>query len=107
VLIIDHGRLLASGSPAELRAGSGAAQIRFAAPGGLDTAALAAHLGAAVVEHDRGEYVVDTAATPGAVAALTAWLAERDLALDDLRAARSSLEDVYLRLTDHPEDGSP
>jgi hypothetical protein len=29
---------------------------------------------------------------------LTAWLAERDLPLADLRAGRQSLEDVFLRL---------
>jgi len=33
------------------------------------------------------------------VAALTAWLAEHDLPLADLRAGRQSLEDVFLRLT--------
>ena len=30
---------------------------------------------------------------------MTAWLAERDLPLADLRAGRQSLEDVFLRLT--------
>jgi hypothetical protein len=33
------------------------------------------------------------------VAALTAWLAEHDLGLTDLRTGRQSLEDVFLRLT--------
>ena len=36
---------------------------------------------------------------PANVAKLTAWLAERNLALRDLRAGRHSLEDVFLRLT--------
>jgi ABC-2 type transport system ATP-binding protein len=43
--------------------------------------------------------VVDTAPTPAAVAALTAWLARHDLPLADLRAGRERLEDVFLRLT--------
>jgi hypothetical protein len=30
---------------------------------------------------------------------LTAWLAERDVLLADLRVGRQSLEDVFLRLT--------
>ena len=38
--------------------------------------------------------------TPATVAALTAWLAEQDLPLADLRAGRHTLEDVFLRLTD-------
>jgi ABC-2 type transport system ATP-binding protein len=39
------------------------------------------------------------AASPANVAALTAWLAEHDLPLGDLRAGRQRLEDVFLRLT--------
>jgi ABC-2 type transport system ATP-binding protein len=99
VVIIDHGHLLADGPPAALmRAGQGD-EIRFGAPPGIDVADLAARLGATVTEGPPGEYVVATGATPTAVAALTAWLAERDLPLADLRAGRQSLEDVFLRLT--------
>ena len=50
-------------------------------------------------EERPGEYVADTAATPDALAGLTAWLAERNLLLADLRAGRERLEDVFLRLT--------
>jgi ABC-2 type transport system ATP-binding protein len=79
---------------------SGAAgEIRFGAPGGIDTAALASRLGSPVREDRPGEYVAACAATPAAVAALTAWLAEQDLPLADLRAGRQRLEDVFLRLT--------
>src|SRR5688572_18654135 len=70
-----------------------------AAPPGLDVAALGAHLGAAVREVGTGEYAVDAAPSPATVARLTAWLAERDLALGDLRAGRARLGDVFLRLT--------
>ena len=46
--------------------------------------------------------------TPANVAALTAWLAEHELPLADLRAGRQRLEDVFLRLTavtgEHPKD---
>jgi ABC-2 type transport system ATP-binding protein len=98
VVIVDRGRVVASGTPAELMRGGGD-EIRFGAPPGLDTGSLGAVLGAPVVETSPGEYVVATAPTPGAVAALTAWLAERDLPLADLRAGRSTLEDVFLRLT--------
>ncbi len=47
-----------------------------------------------------GEYRVDADPTPTTIAALTSWLAERDLALGDLRAGRQRLEDVFLRLTE-------
>ena len=46
-----------------------------------------------------GRYRAGVAPTPANVAAITAWLAERDLPLADLRAGRQTLEDVFLRLT--------
>ena len=76
-----------------------ALELRFAAPPGLDTAALAARLGADVREDAPGEYRVAAPGRPATVAALTAWLAEHDVPLLDLRAGRHRLEDVFLRLT--------
>ena len=111
VIIIDHGRLLAEGSPATLTTSGHGGEIRFGAPPGLDVAGLTGRLAAPVTETAPGDYLVATEATPGAVAALTAWLAEHDLPLADLRAGRQSLEDVFLRLTseatvaDGPEAG--
>jgi ABC-2 type transport system ATP-binding protein len=99
VLIVDHGRLVASGTPAELMTASAGDEIRFGAPAGLDVGSLSARLGAPVEEVTAGEYLVDASASPATVAALTAWLAERDLPLADLRAGRQTLEDVFLRLT--------
>ncbi len=99
VVIIDHGQLLADATPAELMATGQGEELHFGAPGGIDVAALAEHLGAGVTEESPGEYRVATAAAPATVAALTAWLAERDLPLADLRAGRQRLEDVFLRLT--------
>jgi ABC-2 type transport system ATP-binding protein len=103
VVIVDRGQLVADGTPAELMSGP-AEEIRFGAPPGLDVAALGLDLGAVVIEATPGEYVARVAPTPGAVAALTAWLAERDLPLADLRAGRQRLEDVFLRLT---REGGP
>jgi ABC-2 type transport system ATP-binding protein len=101
VVIVDHGRLLAEGTPADLMSGP-RDSIQFRAPAGLDTAGLSAALGAPVTETRPGEYSVATEPAPAAVAKLTAWLAEHDLPLGDLRAGRQSLEDVFLRLTSGP-----
>jgi len=100
VLIVDHGRLLASGSPSDLMRSGARDELRFGAPAGVDTAALATSVGSSVTESVPGEYVVAAAPTPALVAAVTAWLAEHDLPLADLRAGRQSLEDVFLRLTE-------
>jgi ABC-2 type transport system ATP-binding protein len=101
VVIIDRARLVAEGSLEELMRGAAAGEaVRFAAAPGIDTEALSARLdGAAVAETGTGEYEVKAAPTPATVAAITAWLAERDLPLGDLRAGRQRLEDVFLRLT--------
>ncbi|QYG91111.1 ABC transporter ATP-binding protein [Iamia sp. SCSIO 61187] len=99
VVIVDRGRVVASGTPAELMRSAGTAEIRFGAPPGLDTAALGKTLMAGVDEVAPGEYVVGLEPTPSNINALTAWLAANDLPLADLRAGRHTLEDVFLRMT--------
>ena len=99
VVIIDRGTLVAAGAPAELTAAAQRDEIRFTAPDGLDVADLGATLACTVEETSPGEYLAATAPSPAAVAALTAWLADHDLPLGDLRAGRQRLEDVFLRLT--------
>ncbi|MGI9119424.1 MAG: ABC transporter ATP-binding protein [Acidimicrobiales bacterium] len=103
VVIVDRGKVVAAGSPVELRGAGPGDEIRFGAPPGLDTAGLGAAIGAWVSEVSPGEYLVGAAPTPAAVAGVTAWLAEHDLALADLRAGRQTLEDVFLRLTTSPD----
>jgi ABC-2 type transport system ATP-binding protein len=99
IVIIDRGRLVAEGTPAELMQAGGGREIRFGAPPGIDATSLAEAIGAPVCEEHPGEYLVAAEAKPATVAAITAWLAERDLPLADLRAGRERLEDVFLRLT--------
>jgi ABC-2 type transport system ATP-binding protein len=55
---------------------------------------------------DEAEYVVRAAGTPALIARLTAWLAENDLPLADLRAGRQRLEDVFLRLVGDEDEPS-
>ena len=101
VVILDRGHVVATGTPTDLMASG--TDIRFGAPPGIDVGALAQRLGVAVLETQPGEYQVDAASSPERVAALTAWLAEHNLPLADLRAGRQTLEDVFLRLTGNAE----
>jgi ABC-2 type transport system ATP-binding protein len=104
VAIINRGRLVALGRHEELASASAGGEIRFTATPGLDTGALAARLGArAACEIDDGRYLVEAGATPALVAALTAFLAERNALLTELSVARPSLEELYLRLTGDTE----
>ena len=107
VVIIDHGVVLADGTPTELMRASQGDEVRFGAPSGLDVSSLGERIGAVVTEASPGEYVVASAATPLMVAAITAWLAEMDLPLADLRAGRQRLEDVFLRLTADADAKAP
>jgi ABC-2 type transport system ATP-binding protein len=105
VVIVDHGRSVAAGTLQELATSGDTGTFRFGAPAGIDTAELAAALGLAtsdVTEERRGDYRVTAPSTPELIAALTAWLAARDLSLVDLRAGRRTLEDVYLDVVDGP-----
>jgi ABC-2 type transport system ATP-binding protein len=106
VVIIDHGQVIAAGSPSELTS-AGPPEVRFAAAPGLMVTELATHLGAPVHEGAPGEYLVAAEGTPALVAALTAWLADRDLTLGDLRAGRQRLEDVFVRLVDEHATAEP
>lgn len=105
VFIIGRGRLVASGTLAELAAKAGPAEVRWSTGPGLDTSALAVSLGVAVSEPEPGHYVAATPGTPEVVAGIAGWLAGRGLPLEDLRVGRASLEEVYLRLT--REGGRP
>lgn len=101
VVIIDRGAVVAAGSPADLVRPNDADHILFGAPPDLAVADLAAHLGAPVQQVTRGEYRAELAPSPANVAAVTAWLAEHELPLQDLRAGRQRLDDVFRRLTQH------
>jgi len=102
VAIVDHGRVVASGTPSELTRGAVSNEVQFSADPALPVADLARALGidaAGVIETAAGEYVVNADASPALIAELAIWLRERDVRLGELRAGRRSLEEVFLRLT--------
>jgi ABC-2 type transport system ATP-binding protein len=101
VVIVGHGRVVATGAPADLTRDAGAPQLTFTAPAGLNVAALTATLpeGAAASEADPGHYVVGPRVDPDVVAAVTAWCARNDVMADNLTTASRSLEAVFVALT--------
>ncbi|MGI8985220.1 MAG: ABC transporter ATP-binding protein [Nocardioidaceae bacterium] len=101
VHVIDHGRLVASGSPATLAARGSENTIRLRARPGLDLAALVRALpaGAHAQEVAPGSYVVSGKVDPQALATLTAWCAAEGLLPESLHVERRTLEDVFLDLT--------
>jgi len=100
VAIIDHGRLLALDSPAQLTGLHNASIVRFVAPPGLDCSKLAVLPSAHQAEEIRpGSYLIETAQVPALLAELTAWLRDNNITLSELRVGHGSLEDLFLRLT--------
>jgi ABC-2 type transport system ATP-binding protein len=102
VVIIDHGRAVASGSPAELTGSAG--QLRFRAEPGLDTESLLAALppGAVAKESPAGHYLIEVpgrSVQPALLAAVTAWCADRGVLPSTLRIESRTLEDIFLELT--------
>jgi ABC-2 type transport system ATP-binding protein len=107
VVIVDHGQVVADGTPAELTGTAG--QLRFRAEPDLDTESLLAALpaGSAAKESPAGHYLVQVTGRvdPQLLAAVTAWCADRGVLAQSLRMAQSlriesrTLEDVFLELT--------
>jgi ABC-2 type transport system ATP-binding protein len=101
VAIVDHGRLVAHGTPASLTGTAG--QLRFRAEPGLDTDGLLAALpvGSAAKESPAGHYLVERpeGIDPQLIAAVTAWCAERGVLAARLQIESRTLEDVFLELT--------
>lgn len=100
--IIDRGRIVASGTPSELTRAAARDEVGFTSVPGLPVERLAGDLGLspdAVRERRPGEYLVAAPGTPALVADLAIWMRDHDVHLDELRAGRHSLEEVFLRLT--------
>lgn len=105
VHILDHGRVVASGTVAEILAGRRDVQTRLTlrAQPGLPLAeafgarsAKGAEL--AVGETSAGLYTVDGELTPADLVAVTSWLAARSIMPETLELGRANLQDVFLAI---------
>jgi len=100
VVIMDLGRVLVSGSPAELTAG-GQATVRFSAPPGIDVSSLRR----ALPEHvslstaNPGQHLVSGDVDASVLATVAAWCANQGVMPTGLQVGVPTLEDVFLDLT--------
>jgi ABC-2 type transport system ATP-binding protein len=102
VVIIDHGRAVADGSPVALTGSAG--QLRFRAEPDLDIDSLLTALpaGSAAKESPAGRYLIEVpggTVQPALLAAVTAWCADRGVLPSSLQIESRTLEDVFLELT--------
>src|SRR5437773_73897 len=104
IAVIDHGRLIASGTPAELKAkvGGQTLDIRPTDPGDFDAiaAVMAAAAGAAPARHPEDPGLLSVPIEdPDVLATVVRQLQERHLPVTELAQRLASLDEVFLALT--------
>ncbi len=110
VVIVDHGRVIAAGTPDELKGQAGRDVIEIRPHTATDLAAVQDVLRAVGVEEPRVAADLHRVSTPvdrGAtdLATVVRLLDERSLAVDDVGLRRPTLDEVFLTLTGAPIDG--
>ena len=100
IVIIDSGRAVANGTPAELT-GGGSSQLRFTASPGLhlDLLRRALPLGFHVAETAPGRYLLEGDIVPATMATVTSFCARVGVLPTNLQVGARSLDEVYLELT--------
>lgn len=100
VAIIDHGRLVALGTPQELTL-SGTEVITFVGPEHRHLVDLERLQNVSAAREDRpGAYTLATTDAIESVAALAQWRRETGVEINELRVSGATLEDVFLEVTD-------
>jgi len=102
VAVMDHGKIIALGTPRELIASIVAEHVvEFSVANGnqVDLAALEKLDGVRVARCENGGYAMQVSELHRAVAALFDELADRRIPLTELRTHSATLEDVFVSLT--------
>ena len=104
IVVIDHGRIIAEGTPLQLKDQSGAAAVVVTVSHGSDLSRAEAILRDVVAEFhvDAGARQLSAPASGlGDMTRIAAAFDRIDIELDDLGLKRPSLDDVFLHLTGH------
>jgi ABC-2 type transport system ATP-binding protein len=109
IAVIDHGRVIAEGTPDELKAqvGGERLEIRLDDHGrGEDAVAALAGLVCGTPALEDGSVLVQLRERSGAIAESVRRLDDAGLGIEDIALRRPTLDDVFLQLTGHAtEDG--
>ncbi len=104
IAVIDHGRVIAEGTPDELKDEVGGERLDVTLESATDLAAATTvlePLAAAAPESAAGVLRVPLRQRRGAIAAAVGLLNAAGIGLDDIVLHRPTLDDVFLRLTGH------
>ncbi|MBY6409996.1 ABC transporter ATP-binding protein [Rhodococcus sp. BP-252] len=101
LVIVDHGRIVASGTASELTKQGAEGRLRFTAPPGLELSLLDAALpvGYRPSEESPGSYVIEGVIEPDILVTVTSWCAQQNVLATELQVDQRRLEDVFLELT--------
>lgn len=111
IAVIDQGRVIADGSPAELKARVGDESVEVAVVRPADLPAATRILAAAasdepIVDVERGRVIAGVSDGAAALARVSAAIAEAGIATEDLGLRRPTLDEVFLSLTGHVAERS-
>jgi ABC-2 type transport system ATP-binding protein len=109
IVVVDHGRVIASGTPRELKEASGTArlEVTLTAPHRDAVTAVAASTGGQVHLSGDGRHLgVGVEAAPGLATSVVRALDNAGVLVDNVEVRRPSLDDVFFSLTGGhiPED---
>lgn len=101
LVIIDHGSIVASGTPAQVTRHGAEGKLRLTTRPGLDVDSLTPTLPAGFRVHEPtpGNYVVEGAIDPAVVTSVATWCSDAGALVSEIRVDQRSLEDVFLELT--------
>ena len=111
VVIVDHGRVIASGTPDELKDQGGSDVIEVRPHRGSDLPAVVEVLAAVATEAPRVQQDTQRVSVPVAggadqLSTVVRLLDERGVPVDDIGLRRPTLDEVFLALTGQPLDAS-
>jgi ABC-2 type transport system ATP-binding protein len=110
IIVIDHGKVIASGTATELKAQAGAASVVLTVTHTGDLAeaeALVRRCSTEVHVEPISRRLTAQATGLGDVTRIAQLLDEHEIAVDDLGLMRPSLDDVFLHLTGHRAEQEP
>ena len=105
IVVIDHGRVIANGTSAELKADTGGARLEVTLSEPSPGAAVALEpfvTGAVHVSHDGRRLRAPVRSASGLATTVVRALDQADIAVDDVEVQQPSLDDVFFALTGHP-----
>jgi daunorubicin resistance ABC transporter ATP-binding subunit len=111
IVVLDQGRVIAAGTPDQLKTQVGGDRLELRAAPGTDPHMLAEVMagvgsGAAAVDADTGLVVLPVRDGPAVLPDVAARLARGGLRVSDLALRRATLDDVFLTLTGQPTDST-